>query len=187
MAHLFKIESNIVYPKEETLLISPFKDIWERDTSPGKEQAIKDFSYIEFMTSFLESNPFKGYDTEARKTILAEKIYNLKSFTPDKLMVEGMKCIEDFQKDASPTYSLYISSLKAKNTLQNFLDKVDLSKLNFKTGNPLYKPKELSSALLDMDKVSASLDALKKKTEEEIYEAVKTKGQKVISPFAMTF
>lgn len=186
MAHLFKIEGNVVYPKEETLLIEPFKQIWERDNSKGKEQAIKDFSYIEFMTSFLESNPFKGYSLEARKTILAKTIYKVEIFKPDELILEGMKAIETFQKDASPTYSLYLSSLRAKDTVQSFLDKVDLTKINFKTGNPMYKPKEITSALLDMDKVSASLDALKKKTEEELYEAVKTKGQKVISPFAMT-
>ena len=186
MAHLFRIEGNVVYPKEETLLISPFKEIWERDTSSGKEQAIKDFAYIEFMTSFLESNPFKGYDIAARKIMIMEKVLKVKTFEPDKLILEGIKSIEDFQKDASPTYLMYLSSLRAKDTLQKFLDTVDLSKINFKTGNPMYKPKELSSALLDMDKVSVSLNELKKKTEEELFEAVKTKGQKVISPFAKT-
>ena len=48
----------------------------------------------------------------------------------------------------------------------------------------MYKPKEITSALLDLEKSAVSLDGLKKKVEEDLYEASKTKGQKEISPFA---
>ena len=51
MSLLFTIESKIVKPYTETLLISPFREIWERDTNAGKFTAIDEFTYIEFMTS----------------------------------------------------------------------------------------------------------------------------------------
>ena len=35
MAYLFKVEGKTVYPNDEVLLISPFKEIWERDKSKG--------------------------------------------------------------------------------------------------------------------------------------------------------
>ena len=49
---------------------------------------------------------------------------------------------------------------------------------------PVYKPKELSLAMMDVDKLTASLAALKKKVEEELFDEVKIKGQKEVSPFA---
>ena len=46
MAYLFKVEGKTVYPNDEVLLISPFKEIWERDKSKGKDVARQEFSYI---------------------------------------------------------------------------------------------------------------------------------------------
>ena len=40
MSHLFIVENNIAKPNTETLLISPFKEIWERDKSKDKSQVI---------------------------------------------------------------------------------------------------------------------------------------------------
>ena len=37
MAYLFQINGRAVFPNAETILISPFKDIWERDLSKDKE------------------------------------------------------------------------------------------------------------------------------------------------------
>lgn len=186
MAYLFKIEGKLVFPTEETLLTTPYKEIWERDKSKDKDIAMKEFSYIEFMTSQLQTNPYKGYSDDIRGEIIIKEVFAGITWKPDDLVKEGIKRFEAFQKEASPTYTFYMSALKSKNTLEKFFTTVDLSKTNFKTGNPIYKPKELTSALLDVDKITASLDSLKKKVEEELFDAVKTKGQKEISAFAKT-
>ena len=46
MSFLFKIQDKVVFPNPETLLISPFKEIWERDTDPDKHQAIKELNEV---------------------------------------------------------------------------------------------------------------------------------------------
>lgn len=186
MAHLFKIEGSLVSPFEETLLIPPFKDIWDRDKSKGKEEALKEMAYIEMMTSLLATNPYKGYTEEVRKIVLIKDLFKNNGWEPDELVLQGIDKIKEFQTEASQTYAFYASAVKAKDTLQNFFNTVDLGKMNYKTGVPIYKPKELTSALLDVDKITANLDGLKKKVEEELFEAVKVKGQKEISPFAKT-
>ncbi len=78
MSFLFKIEGKKVYPNTETLLVSPFKEIWERDKSLDKEKAIQEFAYIEFSTSMLKSNPYREY-TEDRKDEILQKRYYKKS------------------------------------------------------------------------------------------------------------
>ena len=183
MAYLFKIEGKTVFPAEETLMTEPFKSIWARDKNKDKETALKEFAYIEFMVSKLASNPYKGYSETVRPKIIVEDLFEGK-YKPDDLVKAGIKKLADFQKNSSPNYSLYLNAIKAKETLENFLGTVDLQKINFKTGAPMYKPKEISSSLLDLDKVATSLNALEKKIEEELYDVMKTKGQKEISPFA---
>lgn len=58
MSHLFTVENNVAIPNTETLLISPFKEVWERDKSKDKGQAIKEFTFVELMSSKKKANPF---------------------------------------------------------------------------------------------------------------------------------
>lgn len=180
---IFQIEGKKVVPFPTTLLIPCFKKIWERDKSPGKEYAIEDFSYIEFMTSLLKSNPYKGYETKHRKQILEREIITRKDWYEDELIKAGKaQCIE-FQKNASPSYQLWLATMKAKRKLEVFFNTFDINEVNDK-GVRIFKPKDITSAMLDVDKVTASLHALERKVEEEVFDAVKTKGMKEISDFA---
>jgi hypothetical protein len=49
---------------------------------------------------------------------------------------------------------------------------------------PIYKPKDITSAVADAEKTLGTLSALKSKVEEELYEKSKMRSDKVISPFA---
>lgn len=183
MALLFIIEDKIVKPYPETLLIPPFSTIWNRDKTKTKETAIKEFTYIEFMTSRLKSNPYKGYNPPERKRKIIEDCVRIPNWEPDKLVLEGIAKFEEFQNKASDNYSLLMDTLKAKQNLQEFFRSVDLKERNDK-GIPVYKPKEITAAMYDVDRLATSLYNLEKKVEEELYDAVKVKGQKEISPFA---
>ena len=41
--------------------------------------------------------------------------------------------------------------------MRGFFDEVDLNEKNLKSGNPLYKPKDITSAIVDTEKVLANL------------------------------
>jgi hypothetical protein len=184
MAHLFEITGNIAYPNPETLRISPFKEIWERDKSKGKEIALLEFSYIEFMVSVKKSNPFKGYGDDRREAAIMEHVIKDKKWKPDALIVEGMQLIKKIQEEASPTLQLFTSAKNSLNKLRQFLDTVDLTEVNPKTLNPIYKPKDLTSALIDLEKVMTNFNSLGQKVEEELFEETRRKAGKEISPFA---
>jgi len=183
MSWLFKIEGKKVFPNEETLLTSPFNQIWDRDENEDKDLAMREFAYIEFMTSQLKSNPYKGYSEKIRDVKLREDIIIDSDWNPDSLVEQGMQKIDEFQKEGSESYSLLMDALKAKENLQSFLRSVDLNERTNK-GAMVLKPKDITSALLDLDKVVASISTLRKKVEEDIFDAVKTKAGKEISPFA---
>ena len=58
---LFYIKENMVFPTPQALNINVFRNIWEKDKSEKKEQALMEMAFVEFMCSYKKSNPFIGY------------------------------------------------------------------------------------------------------------------------------
>lgn len=183
MAILFTVEEGIAKPHEETLLIEPFKTIWKRDKHRKKVNAIQEFTYIEFMTSKLATNPYRGYDAATRSLKLKEEFIKIENWKEDNLIKMGMEVLHEFQTNASLDYGMYVDAEFAAQKLRIFFRTFDINERTEK-GIPIYKPKEITAALQDVDRTITSLDALKKKVEEQLYEVTKTRAQKVVSPFA---
>lgn len=187
MSFLFKIEHKKVFPNPETLLITPFSEIWKRDKSKEKEIALKEFAFIEFNTSMLRSNPYREYPDDRKQDIIIEDVFGHKTkWKPDKLVEHGIRKIEEWQEEASVTYRYWLANKVAAEKMIDFFNNFDISTVNPKTLNPIYKPKDITSAIGDAQRTLTTLDTLKSKVEEEIYENAKTKGGKEISPFAKT-
>lgn len=184
MAYLFEVVNKIVVPTDEVLQVPPFKEIWERDKSPKKEVAIQEFTYMEFMTSSLATNPYRGYSEDKKEAVVRREVIKEKNWKPDKLIEEGMEKIITLQTEGSSTYSLYMSAIKAKDKLESFFNNFDMEEKNERSGNPIYKPRDITIAIQDLDKTIMSLKSLEKKVEEDLFEVAKIRGQKKISEFA---
>lgn len=182
MSWLFKIEGSMVNPNPETLLVPPFKEIWERDTSSDKWLAKREFAFAEFMTSQLKSNPYKGYSDEVREKKIKEDLMD-KDWEADELVKQAMEKIVDIQTNGSPSYRSYLIAIKAKDKSEKWLDEFDQDE-RLANGALVLKPKDISTALLDFGKVATEMESMKKKVEEELFETVRTRANKVISPFA---
>tara|TARA_R110000796_G_scaffold231853_3_gene349891 strand:- start:9395 stop:9973 length:579 start_codon:yes stop_codon:yes gene_type:complete len=183
MAYLFKVEGNVVIPNTETLLITPFKEIWERDTTPKKTYALEDFAYIEFTTSMKKSNPYRQYSEERKHGVVKEAKITREDWEVDNLIAMGQSVIIEFQTNGSSTYSYYMATKKAAENMKKFFSNVDVNERDAR-GKPVYTPKAITSALLDTERVLTSLKSLEKKVEEELYESTKNRADKEISPFA---
>ena len=171
MSLLFTVESKVVSPTTETLLVPIFKEIWDRDESPDKRYAIEDFSYIEFMASIQKSNPYSGYPENERPYKIIKDIITRADWDPnDKLLLQGINKLKEFQAEASVTYNYYMAAKSAAEKLR--------------TGAPIYKPRDITSALNDTSRVLENLNTLREKVDNEVFEEVKKKGQKIVSPFA---
>jgi len=184
MSLLFTIENKVVKPHTETLLLSPFKEIWERDKNPGKFEATNEFTYIEFMVSVKKSNPYRGYDEAERHRRLAKDVMNNEDYKPDEFVCGGMASLIEFQQTASTTYNYYMSAKRAIYKVQTFFNTFDLDARNEKTGLPIYKPRDVTMAVNDTEKVLQNFSALQEKVDNELFESVKVKGHKVVSKFA---
>lgn len=182
MSMLFIVEGGRAKPNTETLLIHPFNKIWDRDEHPDKLEAIKDFTFIEFMVSKKKSNPYAGYSEDVRFEKLVEQIYDDPDWEPDLLIEEGMAYLVEFQTNASPIYSFYMSALLASEKLKDFLNNFDINEKT-ERGMPIYKPSDITRAIVDTEKVLTNLQSLKNKVEQELFETTKTRGAKIINHF----
>jgi hypothetical protein len=183
MAFLFSINEKSVYPNAETLLISPFKEVWQRDKDKDKHIALAEFAYIEFMSSMKKSNPYRQYAPDKKEGKI------IKDLLPDGWEADDQvkMCIHrviKFQREASSTYNYYMGAKRAAEKMTDFFNDVDINLKNEKSGNPIYKPRDITSAINDLERNLANLKALEKKVEEELYEETKNRSNKEISFFA---
>lgn len=186
MAYLFELIGNRAKPVTEALLIYPFKEIWSRDGSTNKSNAIKEFTFIEFMSSIKPTNPYVGYSNEERREKLCKDIFDGKRkdllLKQDKVVEDGIEYIKDLQYNGSPTYRYYVANLEGANKLRKFFLELDMSEKN-KSGMPVYKPNEITRALNDADKILSSLTNMRNKVEKEIYDMERARGDKDINFF----
>lgn len=181
MANLFTVENSVAIPNTETLLIEPFKTIWERDKTKDKEVALKEFTFIELMSSKKKSNPFSGYSDDIRFEKLRDSLF-YEDWEPDNLVEQCLAKIDEFQKEASPTYSYYMSVLEAAEKMKSFFRSFDINEVNDR-GQRIWKPKDITSAMVDTERVLQNLNSMKDKVEQELFEATKTRANKQINYF----
>ncbi len=187
MAILFKREGVLVVPTDEALLLSPFKDIWERDETPKKAFAMREFAYIEFMTSQLKENMFRNYPEDKKEKAIVKALFKEQeeTWSPCPLVQEGLEFVIHFQEEGSDDYEFLQTAILTRKKLSNFLNTFELNQRSNEGKGPLLlKPKDVTNALLDVDKVTISLMNLRIKVSEQVTDAVKTKGEKTISEFA---
>lgn len=184
MSNLFKIQGKIVIPNPETLLISPFKELWERDSTEGKVVAIQELSYIEFMASALKSNPYKDYEEERKEEVVRKDVIKEKNWEPDELVQAGIDKVKEFQTEGSLSYQYWIGNKRAAEKILEFFNSFDMDERNLRTNVPIYKPGDITRAIKDAGQTLESLNNLKKKVEEELFETSRNRADKEISPFA---
>ena len=182
MAYLFTVNKLSVIPLPETYMIYPFNKILERDTSKNKDKALKDFAYIEFMSSTKKSNPFAGYDNDIKEQKIIEKVFDY-NYTPDDLVLEGVKFIQSLQKENSPIYSLYLAAKEGTEKIKKFIREVDVNERDDK-GKPLFKTSDVLRTINEIPKVLATLKDLEVKIQAEDLSISKNRGELKVGLFA---
>lgn len=164
------------------LLIEVYANIWNRDTSPKKEIAMKNFGILYFLCSPKKTNPFYGYPKEIRREKVFEALLVKEEEFFEKEIEEAILFYEQYLNEASPSKAYYESVLNASEKLKKFFNTIDFS-LRTKGGTPLYKPADITRALQDTDKVITTIHSLKQKVDQELFESNKTTKNRKVNPF----
>lgn len=177
---LFEIREKRVYPTVHVLLLEPFKTIWERDISVDKIEAMKDFSYIEFMCNPKKSNPYIDYPAEIREEKIKDIIYGDATYEVDYLIVEAIEFYRNCFKE-SMGYRLLDTALIAAEKQRKFLNDFEPNSRT-PTGSLLLKPKEVFVALKEIPDTIKAINIARSKVHIElITEEIKTRNQREIN------
>ena len=180
--NLFEIQNSVAIPSTHALLLEPFKSVWDRDHSTHKSIAIKEFTYIEFMCSYKKSNPFNGYIPEMRKVKVGEIVMSNADYEPDEYIKSAMALYEKLQKEASPSMVFVESCEQAVHKLQEFLQNVDFDERT-NAGSAVYKPADVARAIKEAPELLNSIQKMKDKVQQELFDSVKTRGQRTVNHF----
>lgn len=180
---LFTIDGTKVTPLPNTLMIDVFRRLWERDKTKGKDNASREFAYIEFLLSYKKDNPYAGYEESIKESKVRTGVFGANTeWEPDDLVLEAIAIYIDFRDKASPNLRLYLAALKAADELKNYLENIDMNERT-RQGAMLLKPADVARALKEMSALMTSMETLKQKVQQELFEAGKVRANRTVNPF----
>lgn len=167
----FRIEDNKLVVEPEVLTVDVFTQIWKRDKTKGKDNALKDFIYIFYMGSF--DSPIFFLPEDKRKDEVMKYYIKDDKYKADALVVEGISTLKAV--NTTPAMLLLQDSYILVDKLRGYFTSVDFKELD-DNGKPIYSAKDAMASLANVGKVLESLNKLKETIHKEISEASRTKG-----------
>lgn len=169
---LIKYENYQIVPSDEALMVKPIRDIFNEDTSAGKEYFYQQMSYLYFM-----KDPMSPYsdivDLEERAKQIINQEELPKDFTPSDRLKRAMEIYEILTTTTSK--KLLESMRKAVNKIGEFLENVDLTLMDDK-GRPVYSITSVTAATDKVPALAKKLIETEKIVSSEIEEVGRARG-----------
>lgn len=171
MIKLFKYESYKVVISEEALLLKPFKQIWTKDKSKNKDNALMQLGYIYFMCD--PRSDFQYIiDEEERSKAIIEAEGMPKDWKPDALVKQAMELYCTFK----PTAALLLEDTRvAVDKLRSLLRTIDLTATDDK-GKPIYTLNTVTATIKQIPALVKELDEAEKTLTAELKSMSKMRG-----------
>ena len=168
---LFKYEGYNLTISEEAFMLKPFKDIWRRDKSKGKDRALQELAYIYFMEdSRSDYQIYVDKEERSRQVKLGEGIPE--SWKPDKLVTDAQEFYAGFKSEAA----LLLEDIRVAITkLREFIKTIDLSAVDDK-GKPIYTLNTYTATIKQIPELITSLDEAEKSIHKEAVISDKVRG-----------
>lgn len=168
---LFKYEGYNLSISEEAMVLKPFRDIWKRDKSKGKERAIQELAYIYFMED--TRSDYQIYIDKAERSVQVKLGEGLPDdWKPDRLVETAQEFYAGFKSESA----LLLEDIRAAITkLREYIKTIDLNATDDK-GKPIYTLNTYTATIKQIPELITSLDAAEKAIAKEAVTADKVRG-----------
>lgn len=178
---IFEIINGHLFPTIHCLMIEPFKSMWNNDTSEGKENCLKDFTYIELLCSPKKSNIYYKYSEEDRPGKVKQYVYGDENHgTSSEVMLAIIKYKEELS--TSLGYSMLNTTINLMHTMKDYLDGLNPADTT-PSGALKLKPKEIFAAAKEVPDLISKLEEARDKLHSELGTAAKTRNDREINEF----
>jgi hypothetical protein len=174
MRSLFDYKERNVIVSPEALLIPEFEEIYKRDKSKDKAKAIKELSYIYFISDY-KSPYISSLSPDALKRTIGKDFMKDEDYEPDSKILAAIDKYKSIQR--TPSMLLLNASLQTVHNLTDYLQNIDLQERD-KNDKPIYKPSDVTNSLKNIGGIVDSLNKVRANVEKEIQEAATLRGQR---------
>lgn len=171
MIKLFKYEGYTVTVEPEALLLSPFKDLWDRDESPDKHIAMQELGFIYFMGDPRSDYQFIIDEKERIKEIKKGQGMPA-SWKPD---AKVKKALEFYNRFKPASAGLLEDTRVAVNKLRQLLRNIDLEAEDDK-GRPIYTLNTVTATIKQIPGLVKDLDEAERTLAKDIINEGKARG-----------
>lgn len=172
--NLFDLKGLVVTAHPEALLVPEFKAIWDSDDSEDKSKALRELSFVYFMSDY--KSPYVLSLTPDRlKPVVSKDFMKDEDYSPSSLVLEAIAKYKQLQK--TPSMGLLEASIKTIHNLTNYLENVDLEERDSRD-KPIYKPSDVTNSLKSIGGIVESLNKVRSLVEKEITQSGTLRGQR---------
>lgn len=164
MRNLFTLDKDSrVVIDPHALPLKPYKTIWNRDKSKGKEKAVSELTYVYFMCDY------KSYfaditDEEDKHKEICIAVFGKEDYKVDDAIKEA---IEFYKKDIPMSVRVLEDAKVGINKLRQYFVDVDLTDEDEKTGKPKHDASKFSNVLKSLADNIDNLDKLEDKVKRD--------------------
>ena len=168
---LFRMDGYDLRISDEALCLKPFRTLWKRDKSKGKETAMMELTYV-----FMMEDPRSDYQTfidkEERDRQVRTGLGLKDSWKPDKAITEAMEFYASFKSEAA----LLLEDIRVAITkLREYIKTIDLNAVDDK-GKPIYTLNTYTATIGQIPKLITSLDEAEKAIARDIMQNDRIRG-----------
>lgn len=168
---LFKLEGYNLTISEEAYLLKPFKELWKRDKTKGKERALQELCYI-YMMEDTRSDYQIYIDREERSNQIKLGEGLPEDWRPDRLVTAAQEFYASFKSESA----LLLEDIRAAITkLREYIKTIDLNATDDK-GKPIYTLNTYTATIKQIPELITSLDAAEKAISKEALTTDKVRG-----------
>ena len=174
MIKLFKYEGFTVVVEPEALLLTPFKEIWDRDKSEDKHIALQELGFLYFMGDPRSDYQYIIDEKERIKEIKKGQGMPAK-WKPDKVVTKALNFYKSFQPASA---GLLEDTRVAIDKLRLLLRNIDLSEKDDK-GKPMYTLNTITATIKQIPGLVKDLDEAERTLSKDIINEGKVRGSQV--------
>lgn len=161
---------------DEALLVKPIRKLWNQDRTKGKEKFYQQMSILFYVYS--PASNFV-YISDEKKRL--EEVLKQEGITEFHDTADFKQAVEAYKKlNETPSTMLLQSTLVAIDKVRDFLEHIDLNKVDDK-GKPIYTINNVVSAIKQIPQLSKDVQEAIKSVNKELEEQSKTRGDQELT------
>ena len=181
--NLFEIENNVVTFAPQALILKPFKEIWDKDTTKDKSIAVNTLAFIYYMAD--ERSDFIHILDDEQRAEEIMKFLHLPSGFSGRTK-EVIRAIHYYRQLEETTSTRLLQSTRlVLQKISEFLDNINMNERDERTNKPIHDISKITASVEKIPKLIRAINEIEREVIKE-KELKAQSGNKTMAMFDET-